>query len=481
MRHPLSAALLLLCAAAFAQSDPNLANPDPKKKPKTLSDAACDESGSGLLVRFKGDEGRDAFEAEADADPGLEAVEPGDKPKKKKKKSSKPKTYRVKPGEGCGKSLGRIGGASGSRDWSDNVEVTAAPAAPPKDEAALDKYFKGAGTLRAVSRMSFKSSADLAKLFDNTSKLGSFEKAAKAGVADGSLAMLDGSVPGGAPGKDAVVVPQGPSTKANPAGTKWPRPNARVSPANASAPPGFGDEQREFEPPRRYSEYRVVRAFQRAGDWTSEAVSNAADRASFTYHQLRGDKPVENVGNLTVVGGWAQLPRSGPGFKFVGAGPFGMPHVVKTLMESAADPIVNIGSESPFPIVAISRYGGGPFPPHITHRQGIDVDVALVGYRNGPLDAKALDRNLLFAVSVVEHMKPTYILLDSRRQAELAARARALMTQSGVDETVKARVRAAYPLLFQQTPAPRGKPLFSHVEKHYDHFHIRAASGRLGM
>jgi hypothetical protein len=153
-------------------------------------------------------------------------------------------------------------------------------------------------------------------------------------------------------------------------------------------------------------------------------------------------------------------------------------------MRTTADPIVNVGGglagPGPFGIVAISLPQGGHFPPHVTHRDGWDIDVALWGYHGGPLNSKAADRNLMFAVSAVENMKPTFILLDNQRQAELAARARFLLSDPTLDPNIKARIAAAAPILFNATPGPRGKKLFSHVEGHKDHFHVEMRTGRLG-
>jgi hypothetical protein len=468
----------LLCASVVAAQP---AQPESKPAPKTFAQTACDAKGSGVLLRYQGDEGRQAFEEQAQDAYGLDAVEaddssessetPGDKPKSKPKPKLKQKpkpqskVYRLAPGDACQERLERLRAGGG-----DDLEVTAAPAEPPKTREALEKAFRGAGTLGKLSRMSFSSQADLSKLFDKAQRLGDFKKAKDLALASGSITE--------APGGDASAVHAELGPKTDPSGTTYPAPSQLPKLGAGAAPPN--PDETEAETPRVYSPNRIMRAVQRASDWTGEAVSNTRDNSRFTFDRYAGGKPVETIGAVTVVGGWAQLPGSGPGFRFVGAGQYGTPRLVADLMAAAADPIADIPGEKPMPIVAISRYGGGHFPPHITHQNGTDVDVALVGYRNGPLDAKALDRNLLFAVSVVEHMKPTYILLDQRRQAELQARAEVLMSQPGLDPGIQARIKAAYPLLFVGTPAPRGKKLFSHVDNHYDHFHIREQAGQIG-
>ena len=466
-----------MCAAALS------AEPAPKpQEPKTFAQTACDGKGSGLLLRYGGKDSG-AFEREAQESYGLEPVEPaaeaaGEKGKPKAApKVAAPKgssrVYRLPPGDACQGRLDRLRGGGKDSDpaLADDLQVVAAPDSPPKTREALEKAFAGAGTLSKLSRMSFKSPGDLSALFDKAKSLGDFQKAQDRALKSGAVTLAPEA--GGSGGVKAEV-----GAKPDPTGTQYPAPAQRPKLPSQPVP---DPHETETEPPRAYSSNPIVRTYQRASDWAGEAVSNAADRSRFTFDRLTGSAPVDPASPVRTVGGWAQLPGAGPGFRFVGAGQYGTPRLVADLMAAAADPIANVPGEKPMAIVAISRYGGGYFPPHITHQNGTDVDVALSGYRDGPLDAKALDRNLLFAVSVVEHMKPTFILLDARRQAELQSRAQVLMSQPGLDPAIQARIKAAYPLLFVGTPAPRGKKLFSHVERHYDHFHIREQAGQIGQ
>ncbi len=75
-------------------------------------------------------------------------------------------------------------------------------------------------------------------------------------------------------------------------------------------------------------------------------------------------------------GGWVQLPRWGVGFTTHSAAyrQWGMPRMVNGLVSlgrcwnySHPGRVLNYGD--------ISKYGGGYFPPHVSHRNGVDVDM----------------------------------------------------------------------------------------------------------
>lgn len=486
MKAPLSLAAAIAASGLFGAA---LALADGPPPPRTFADLTCDpKTGTGALVRFRPEEDRELFETAAEDAFGLESADQDSgeqsggaddkkgkkkpktkKAKPKKKPGAKPDTFRMKPGKDCRKNLERLGGALGDR-------LDIVPDAPGLTPDKIDAAFKAPGVWSKLSGMKFESPAALGKLFDNAlngdkTAIGALlGGAGTPGGADGTLVKVDGSVvkvsPAGAPAEDF----------------KTPKP-----PLNVPTPPPPGTinpDSFEHEPPPQHSwpVQKVVDgvdyAAQRAGDYLHGGYSDAKP---FTLSPAEASSPVADVAVRT--DGWSMLPASGPGYKFVGHGQWGVARVVKTLMEASADKLVNesgwLGA-GPMPVVAISLEHGGHFPPHITHRVGIDVDVALWGYHGGPLNAKAADRNLMFAVSVVEHMKPNFILLDTQRQVELLTRARYLMSDPATPPEVKQRLGAAMPLLFDPGPAVRGKRLFSHVENHKDHFHVESKTGVLG-
>ncbi len=72
------------------------------------------------------------------------------------------------------------------------------------------------------------------------------------------------------------------------------------------------------------------------------------------------------------------MPESGPGFRTYNREPGGADQYG---LDSTVDFFVELGDEwedrheVPFQVGDISRRGGGPFPPHVTHRNGNDVDL----------------------------------------------------------------------------------------------------------
>ncbi len=480
---PLTAALAAFVLAAAVAED---------RPPRSFSDVTCDpDGGTGALVRMREGQGRDEFETAAGDAFGLEPAEPeteepssGDggeaepkaKPKPKPKPKPRPKTFRLKPGKDCKERLDHLGGTLGDR-------LDIVPDAPGMTPERMEKAFSAPGVWSRLSRTKFESPAALTKLFDNAVNgdktalgvlLGGGGTASGAAGADASLVRVDGTV-----------------VKPDPTGAAVSQFQVRQAPPTAPPPPAINPNPNpdsfEQEAPAQ-SPYRVVQAASNIADtvqqWAADKrYGTVPDNKPFTL------APGEAAGALpepaTIAGGWAELPASGPGYKFVGRGQYGLERVVRGLMASAADPIANVqsgwlGGGGPFSIVAISLKGGGYFPPHVTHRVGIDVDVALWGYHGGPLNSKAADRNLMFAVSVVEHMKPNFILLDRQRQAELEARARFLLSDPTFKGPARDRLAAAFPLLFDPGPPARGRRLFSHVENHRDHFHIESKTGVLG-
>ena len=108
----------------------------------------------------------------------------------------------------------------------------------------------------------------------------------------------------------------------------------------------------------------------------------------------------------------------------------------------------------------ISLYTGGPFPPHVSHRKGIDADISFVNH------GKGFDRveNAMIVAGVVRALKDfhhingvEYILCDQSKHAAIG---------EGLDYLVKQGI-------LTQPQADRGKSVLVHWPNHNDHFHIR--------
>jgi RHS repeat-associated protein len=80
------------------------------------------------------------------------------------------------------------------------------------------------------------------------------------------------------------------------------------------------------------------------------------------------------------VPGLVELPQSGPGYVAVSPHRFGTPRLIDTLRETAriwhdtAPP----GVSRTLRIGDLSRRGGGDFPPHVSHKAGLDADISVI-------------------------------------------------------------------------------------------------------
>ncbi len=117
----------------------------------------------------------------------------------------------------------------------------------------------------------------------------------------------------------------------------------------------------------------------------------------------------------------------------------------------------------------ISRKGGGPFPPHLSHQQGRDVDVAYVLHRAesrfGVATARTLDRRNTWALlqALLDTRAVVYVFMDYEVQRLLHEHAVA----EGLDEITLER-------LFQYPYGRRAaRGVFRHWKGHRGHFHVR--------
>lgn len=111
-------------------------------------------------------------------------------------------------------------------------------------------------------------------------------------------------------------------------------------------------------------------------------------------------------------------------------------------------------------IGGISKPGGGPFPPHVSHRKGIDTDISFQGGARGfdPLaNAMIVAAGVKTMPTFVHVNGQSYILCDQSTHARLGW---------GLDQLTTAGIITA-------EEATRGKSLLTHWENHRDHFHFR--------
>lgn len=141
-----------------------------------------------------------------------------------------------------------------------------------------------------------------------------------------------------------------------------------------------------------------------------------------------------------------QLPKSGPGFRFVRYGQWGTGRMVKGIefigaQVAAAGGTMEVGD--------ISYRSGGLIRRHKSHQNGRDVDIFFIG-GTGSFDV-AKNWRLIRAAVENPHFKATNIFVSNERRAQLLRYAR-----SAGDPT-----------------AARAAALMSYAPGHHDHFHIR--------
>src|SRR5262245_11779622 len=103
-----------------------------------------------------------------------------------------------------------------------------------------------------------------------------------------------------------------------------------------------------------------------------------------------------------------QLPVSGPGFVTNNRGPNGefqfgqRPTIEAALRVGAAWNSLHSGQ--PFSIGQISKAGGGPFPPHKSHRLGIDIDMRpmRLDHQNAPVTISDPQYDRAFTTELID-------------------------------------------------------------------------------
>ncbi|MCH9682430.1 MAG: penicillin-insensitive murein endopeptidase [Deltaproteobacteria bacterium] len=123
----------------------------------------------------------------------------------------------------------------------------------------------------------------------------------------------------------------------------------------------------------------------------------------------------------------------------------------------------------PVHIGDISRRGGGPFPPHLSHHEGRDVDIAYVLHnpdaRFGVATERTLDRPRTWALlqALLDSNAVAYVFVDYDVQRLLYEHAQL----EGVDDVTLEK-------LFQFPYGRRAsRGMIRHWKGHRDHFHVR--------
>ena len=110
---------------------------------------------------------------------------------------------------------------------------------------------------------------------------------------------------------------------------------------------------------------------------TSEEVNNLSETDDLTNDYAPGQP------NIT---GFVMMPERGPGWISNPGSPdeqrWGQPKIIQALVAIAKEWQVR-GNYLPIVIGDISKPQGGHFPPHVSHRFGIDVDLRPIGYEKG--------------------------------------------------------------------------------------------------
>ncbi|MDD5629412.1 MAG: penicillin-insensitive murein endopeptidase [Elusimicrobia bacterium] len=158
--------------------------------------------------------------------------------------------------------------------------------------------------------------------------------------------------------------------------------------------------------------------------------------------------------------GSAASPQPAPGIKAVCApGCYGTRMMIDLLKSIGAQYADYYGKDQRLSMGGVSRKGGGPFPPHVSHKKGVDADITFVKH-NG-FDALA---NAMVVAAVVRvlpnfhHINgKEYFLVDQSKHAAVGA---------GLDALQKQGILTA-------EQAARGKSVLVHWPNHNDHFHIR--------
>ena len=156
---------------------------------------------------------------------------------------------------------------------------------------------------------------------------------------------------------------------------------------------------------------------------------------------------------------------------------WGTPRMVQTLIAVSEEMAWRFPEIQPLVVGDISREGGGAFPPHRSHRGGIDVDLGLYnrggkqgrgGFLTLPAEELDLDMNLAFVQALFATGNVERILLD--RSLIKALRDHAIQTGAMTEDDA----RRMFILPEEAMERPFGMDqIVHHVQGHENHFHVR--------
>lgn len=156
---------------------------------------------------------------------------------------------------------------------------------------------------------------------------------------------------------------------------------------------------------------------------------------------------------------------------------WGTPRMVQTLVTVSEEMAWRFPEVAQLTVGDISREGGGPYPPHRSHRGGIDADLGLYakggkqgrgGFLTLPVDELDLDMNLAFIQALFATGNVERILLD--RTIIKALRDHAIST--GAMTEVEAYRMFVLPEEALERPFGMDQ-IVHHVQGHANHFHVR--------
>jgi hypothetical protein len=496
MRRPLaSAALTLLaCTLCLASGSAPKRSSGPGKE---LLDTAC---GSGLLLQRKDADSPDAAADDGDADGSIFGDSGlfgggGDEGKKADKKSAapakKPKTKLLRPRtdddkKDCREKASAFIGAHGG-------DFTAVPApenlSAEQIEGSIDRVFGAAAGPAKKQLLKDLKGGDLAaktavvdKIFDGVGAAPLDDAAFGMTVATNLHALVKAglilpgdvaaetrtpeeeaaAVAAGAAGAAAPKVPLDPKTPndpLSPARKKALAAKAAVPSPNAIVPP------KTFDPvPAEVLPVQAgpVRQFVRDA---GAVVSDFVRGAPIASYEGYGTDPA-NVPDVTPLPPGTdqsisrELPEAVGITRRCAPGCYGTEKMIKLLVAMGGEFSAYYEGKRSMSVGGISRRGGGPFPPHVSHRKGIDADITFQ-HNGGAFDAYA---NAMIVAAVIRKIPDfhhingrEYILCDQSTHAAIGW---------GLDKLAEQNV-------LTRAQAERGKSVLVHWPNHRDHFHVR--------
>ena len=158
--------------------------------------------------------------------------------------------------------------------------------------------------------------------------------------------------------------------------------------------------------------------------------------------------------------GSAEAPQPAPGIKAACVpGCYGTQMMIDLLKSMGAQYADYYGQDQRLTMGGVSRKGGGPFPPHVSHQKGIDADIVFVNHKGfDPLANAMVVASVVRVLPGFRHINGReYFLVDQSKHAAIG---------QGLDALQRQGVLTA-------EQAARGKSVLVHWPNHNDHFHIR--------